>query len=164
MKLLVPVDGSSASVNAVKKSIEIAKKYDFSIKLICIIASDVSRRHRRNEQLWRQVDGSVITGREMTINDDALTNKVQESSDKLLDSIVTELDFGDIKVEKEVLFGEPYVKILEMAKIESFDLIVMSNRGFSDIKHFFLGSVAQRVISEAPCPVLVIHADADVES
>jgi nucleotide-binding universal stress UspA family protein len=161
MKLLVPVDGSSASINAVKKSIEIAKKYDFSIKLICIVASDVSRGHKRNEQLWRQVDGSAITGRPMTIDDDVLTSKLRESSDELLDSIVAELDFGDIKVEKEVSFGEPYVKILETAKDEKFDLIVIGNRGFSKIKSFFLGSVTQRVISEAQCPVLVIHADAE---
>jgi nucleotide-binding universal stress UspA family protein len=37
----------------------------------------------------------------------------------------------------------------------------MGNRGFSKIKRFFVGSVAQRVISEAPCPVLVIHSDSD---
>jgi nucleotide-binding universal stress UspA family protein len=37
----------------------------------------------------------------------------------------------------------------------------MGNRGFSKIKRFFLGSVAQKVISEAPCPVLVIHTEAE---
>lgn len=160
MKLLVPVDGSSSSINAVKKSIEIAKKYDFSIKLISVIGSDVSRRYRRNEQLWRQVDGSIITGRAVAIDDDEFTDKMRESSDELFNSIITELDFGDIKVEKEVLLGEPYAKILETAENENFDLIVMGNRGFSDIKSFFLGSVTQRVTSEAKCPVLVIHTDA----
>lgn len=160
MKLLVPVDGSSSSVNAVKKSVEIAKKYDFSIKLISVIGSDVSRKYRRNEHLWRQVDGSIITGRAVTIDNDEFTNKMRESSDELLNTILSELDFGDIKVEKEVLLGEPYAKILETAENENFDLIVMGNRGFSDIKSFFLGSVTQRVTSEAKCPVLVIHTDA----
>jgi nucleotide-binding universal stress UspA family protein len=161
MKLLVPVDGSLSSVNAVKKSIEIAKKYDFSIKLISVVGSGASRSYRRNEQLWRQVDGSIITGRAVVIDEDEFTNKMRESSDELFKSILTELDFGDIKVETEVLLGEPYVKILETAENENFDLIVMGNRGFSDIKSFFLGSVTQRVTSEAKCPVLVIHTDAE---
>ena len=49
--------------------------------------------------------------------------------------------------------------ILETGKGVKADLIVMGNRGFSKIKRFFVGSVAQRVISEATCPVLVIHTD-----
>ena len=57
--------------------------------------------------------------------------------------------------------GEIYEKILDIAKDENFDLIVMGNRGFSKIKRFFVGSVTQKVISEAPCPVLVIHSDAE---
>jgi nucleotide-binding universal stress UspA family protein len=79
---------------------------------------------------------------------------------RLLDSLTEELDFGDAKIEKAVLVGEPYQMILETAKGISADLIVMGNRGFSKIKRFFVGSVTQRVISEAPCPVLVIHTDA----
>jgi len=78
----------------------------------------------------------------------------------LLDSIISDLDFGSIKVEKEVLAGEPFEQILETAKKENFDLIVIANRGFSSIKQFFTGSVVNRVISEASCPVLVIHSEA----
>jgi nucleotide-binding universal stress UspA family protein len=85
---------------------------------------------------------------------------MREDSVRLLDSLTEELDFGDAKIEKAVLVGEPYHMILETAKGISADLIVMGNRGFSKIKRFFVGSVTQRVISEAPCPVLVIHTEA----
>ncbi|HBV68623.1 MAG TPA: universal stress protein, partial [Clostridiales bacterium] len=40
-----------------------------------------------------------------------------------------------------------------------FDLIVMGNRGLPKFKRFFVGSVTQKVISEAPCPVLVIRSN-----
>ena len=163
MKILTPVDGSKASINAVKKAIEIAGKYDFSIKLVTVITFHESRRDRRNEHLWRQVDGSIISGRSVLVEEDQFTNKLRDTANKLLDSIVASFDFGSIKVEREVLLGEAYEEILEVAKKEKFDLIVMANRGFSSIKHFFTGSVVQRVISEAPCPVLVIHADAESE-
>lgn len=159
MKLLVPVDGSSASINAVKKSIEIAKKYDCSIKLISVVNNNNLSSLRRNESLWRQVDGSMILeNNELAME---LENRIKESSFKLLDSISAMLDFSGIETEKEVLMGEPYIKIIETAKKEKFDLIVMGNRGFSKIKRFFIGSVTQRVISDAPCPVLVIHTEAE---
>lgn len=160
MKLLTPVDGSSASLLAVKKAIEVAAKYDFSIKLITVVSASHSRRDRRDEHLWRQVDGSIITGRPVLLEDDQFTDKMKEKAEALLDSIISDLDFGSIKVEKEVLAGEPFEKILETAKKENFDLIVIANRGFSSIKQFFTGSVVNRVISEASCPVLVIHSEA----
>ena len=161
MKLLVPVDGSDSSINVMKKAIEIAKKYDFSIKLINVVSSDLSRRFKRSEQMWRQVDGSVISGREISLDVDDLTSKMRENSDEMLDTIIKQFDFGDVKVEKEVLFGEPHAEIIEMSEKEKFDLIVMGNRGYSDTKRFFVGSVTQRVISESKCPVLVIHSDSE---
>lgn len=161
MKMLVPVDGSLASVNAVKKSIEIAQKYDFSVKLLYVVSPAVSRTYKRNEQLWRLMDGSMIEGRPLNVSEEELQSILTRSALEILDSTIQKLDFGNIAMEKEVLFGDPYMKILETAEIEKLDLIVMSNRGFSKIRDFFLGSVVQRVISEAKCPVLVVHSEAE---
>lgn len=158
MKLLVPVDGSNASYNAAKKAAEIAKKYGFSIKLITVI--DDAPRRSRSERHWRQFDGSIISGTR-SINNEIIIDEIRRSASWLLDSYIDEIDFGTVNVEKEVLFGEPYEKILEIAEKEKIDLIVMGKRGYSKIKRFFIGSVAQRVISEAPCPVLVIHSEAE---
>jgi len=155
MKILVPIDDSSASIIAVKKAIEIAKKYDFSIKLIYVIEPGDVSSYKRNEKLWHQVDGSIISG----IHESEMSLEVKSA--QLLDVITEKLDFLDIKLEKEVLFGEPHVKILETAKNENFDLIVMCNRSVSKIKQLFLGSVTQKVLSESLCPVLVIHNDLD---
>jgi len=159
MKILVPVDGSNASMHAVKKSIEYAKKFNSSIKLITVVNKDKLIGSERNEKLWRQVDGSSILENNELIKE--VGTRINENAAKMLNSIVQELDFSDIKTEREVLLGEPYEKILETARNENFDLIVMGNRGFSKIKRFFLGSVTQRVISDAPCPVLVIHDDSE---
>ena len=47
--------------------------------------------------------------------------------------------------------------ILDEARKESYDLIVMGKRGLSKITRFFIGSVTQRVLADAPCPVLVVN-------
>lgn len=155
-RILVPVDGSNASISAVKKSIEIGKKYNSTIKLISVVKSTESRKEKRNENLWSAVDGSIIT--ESIELEKKLESKYVENSQMLLEQIVTKLDFNGIRVEKEVLIGEPFEKIVDTAKNGNFDLIVMGNRGFSKVKRFFVGSVTQKVISEAPCPVLVIRS------
>ena len=154
MKLLVPVDGSNASINAVKKSLELARKYNFSIKLISVVAEKNSE-YRRHENAWRGVDGSIISESEDL--EKQLEKKIKENAERLLNAIVSKLDFSGIKVETQVLLGEPYVKILEAAKNDNIEMIVMSNRGFSKVKRFFFVFVTQRVISEAPCPVLVVN-------
>lgn len=159
MKILVPVDGSLASYNAAKKSAEIAKEYDAKVMLLTVIDEDTITSHRRNEKLWRQMDGSVIAGRTRTFDNKEYVAEMREDSEELLDSLTEELDFAGVNVEKAVMIGEPYHMILETAKGISADLIVMGNRGFSKIKRFFVGSVTQRVIAEAPCPVLVIHTE-----
>ncbi len=156
MKLLVPVDGSLASYNAVKEAVKIARTYGFGMKLIHVVDHENLTRHRRNEKLWRQVDGSAITGRTAEMGEDSFTDSLRDNGCELLESILDDLDVTDIKVEKEVLFGEPYRVIIDTAEKEGVDLVVMGNRGFSKIKRFFVGSVTQRVIAEATRPVLVI--------
>lgn len=159
MKLLVPVDGSLASFNAAGKAVEIARNYGFAIKLITVVDHESLTRHRRNEKLWHQVDGSILSGRTIITGEDKYTDNLIEHAEDILDSIASDLDLCDIEIEKEVLLGEPYAEILNAAEKEKADLIVMGNRGFSRIKNFFTGSVTQRVISEAACPVLIIHTD-----
>lgn len=156
MKLLVPVDGSNASIGAVKKALELSKQYNFSIKLISVVAEKNSE-YRRHENAWKGVDGSVIAESEEL--EKQLEKKIKENAERLLNAIISKLDFNGIRVESDVLLGEPYVKILETAKNDKIDMIVMSNRGFSKIKRFFVGSVTQKVIAEAPCPVLVVNTD-----
>lgn len=154
-RLLVPVDGSNASIAAVKKAIEIARNNNSYIKLISVVKSSENKTIERNENLWSAVDGSINSDLDL---EKKLENKYVENSEKLLNQIISRLDFNGIKVEKEVLIGEPYSKIVEHAKNCNFDLIVMGNRGFSKIKRLFVGSVTQRVISEASSPVLVIKS------
>lgn len=61
------------------------------------------------------------------------------------------------RVHSEVQVGEPAEEIVDLAKMEEFDLVVVGSRGLSPVKEILLGSVSQRVLHTSPCPVLVVR-------
>lgn len=54
--------------------------------------------------------------------------------------------------------GKPWQTICDWALENNVDLIIMSTHGYSGLLHMWLGSVAERVVQKAPCPVLVVRA------
>jgi nucleotide-binding universal stress UspA family protein len=59
--------------------------------------------------------------------------------------------------ETFVASGSAALEILNLSAKRGIDLIVMGTHGYKGVKHFFLGSVAERVVRESPVPVLTIH-------
>lgn len=137
MKLLIPIDGSKASLNAFEKAVEIAKNYHFSMKIL-----------------------SVVNVRAVSDDRAELVDIMIKDVNVTMEELVKNTDLTGLEVETEVIYGEAYTTILEVAERDNVDLIVIGNRGQSRIQRFFLGSVANRVIAEAKCPVLVIHTEA----
>ncbi len=60
-------------------------------------------------------------------------------------------------VMTEVQMGRPFIEIIRYAREKKIDLIVLGTHGRSGLKHVLLGSVAERVVRKAPCPVLTIR-------
>jgi nucleotide-binding universal stress UspA family protein len=137
VKLLVPIDGSKASLYAFEKAVEIAKNYHFSMKVLSVV----------NVRAVSDDRADLV---------DLMIKDVNDNMDKLIKST----DLTGIDVKTEVVYGVDYTTILDVAERDNVDLIVIGNRGQSRIERFFLGSVANRVIAESKCPVLVIHTEA----
>jgi nucleotide-binding universal stress UspA family protein len=82
-----------------------------------------------------------------------------EDSRRLLDRFLAE-HFADcidlVEVRQVVEIGTPYKNIVDKAATEAVDMIVISTHGRTGIDHLILGSVAEKVVARAPCPVLVI--------
>jgi len=62
-----------------------------------------------------------------------------------------------IVIDRQIVHGTPFAAIVDLARKEAVDLIVMSTHGRTGLKHALIGSVAERVVRKAPCPVLVVR-------
>ena len=67
------------------------------------------------------------------------------------------LEAGAPRVQTRLLVGPAAPEIVELAAQGGFDLIVMGTRGRRGLSRLFMGSVAERVVRTAPCPVLTVH-------
>ena len=67
-----------------------------------------------------------------------------------------------VNIRTEVDVGVPYKKIVEKAALENTDIIVMSTHGWSGLLHMLVGSVTEKVVNKAGCPVLSIHPNGEV--
>ena len=85
---------------------------------------------------------------------------VTETEKHLPDFLATQQGTSQVPVEFRVLRGDPVGEICEAVKRESADLIVMGSHGRTGLPHVLLGSVAERVVRHAQCPVMVVRLPA----
>lgn len=84
-------------------------------------------------------------------------DKILEQSDERLQPFRSMLAEGGGAFEELIMEGPPGEKICEVARIEKCELIIMGSRGRTDLQGLLLGSVAHRVLHQAPCPVLIVR-------
>lgn len=85
----------------------------------------------------------------------AIASRQQEAQD-IIDSSIKEVGEIPGEVHTEIIEGQIAEKIVDVASIRSNDLIVMGSRGRTGLARAIMGSNSQKVISTAPCPVLVV--------
>ena len=86
-----------------------------------------------------------------------LEEEVSKNTRKFLENVKNRIEKENIECETIVRFdGQPHLPIVEEAKKKNIDLIVMGTLGATGLMKVLMGSVAQRVIGYAPCPVMVI--------
>lgn len=84
--------------------------------------------------------------------------KLEEEAIRHLADVLPER-WKDTRVILATKQGPPFQRIIEYAKEHRTDLIVMGTHGRGMLKHTLLGSVAERVVRKAPCPVLTVRPD-----
>jgi nucleotide-binding universal stress UspA family protein len=147
-KVLVPLDGSEHADKALDCALDLAETYSAEIILLSVI--HVSPIAPIAPPLGIPTSSLInIRNYEKEIEDN-LKRVLSEAVEK------TKKTKPYLKVTTKLVEGRPADKIVETAKEEKVDIIVMGHRGVSGIKKLFLGSVSKQVVDEAPCPVLII--------
>ena len=92
--------------------------------------------------------GDLVTQWIATLNEDA--RRIES------EAIAKYADSG-VVIETKVLEGYPSSSLLDVAKKENADLIVMGSHGRTGLKRLWLGSVAESVVQEATIPILIVR-------
>ncbi|GAB4307188.1 MAG: universal stress protein [Phototrophicales bacterium] len=91
-------------------------------------------------------------------NTDSIKQEMIDHATEYLKQLGAMLRKDGRQIEAEIRVGAPSVGIIEAARDYDVDAIVMSTRGQSDFNRLLIGSVTQKVLSEALCPVVVVPA------
>jgi nucleotide-binding universal stress UspA family protein len=141
--ILVPLDGSSTSEEAL---FEARRLVGEGAKFTLVTAVDVPELPARSFDLY----GGVI------LTDGDTQRQMEEWAKGYLESTAQVLMSDGYKVNKVVVVGEPAKIIGETATMEKVDAIVMTTHGRSGVSRWLFGSVTNKVLSIAACPVLVV--------
>jgi nucleotide-binding universal stress UspA family protein len=86
----------------------------------------------------------------------AITREWRQQARARLAAIRPLAGLGENRITRVVATGVPHSAITEYAAAVHADLIVVGTHGYGPIKHLLLGSVAERVVRQAPCPVMTV--------
>jgi universal stress protein A len=140
-RILAPTDFSELSKQGLTSALELAEAFGAKLLLLHVV-----------EPPPYPVEGIVPSHLGATLLNDL---ERQASSD--LAQMLYEAQGSQVEVARRVVVGIPYRKIVEVAEEEKSDLIVMTTHGRTGLGHLVMGSVAEKIVRTAPCPVLTIR-------
>jgi|WetSurMetagenome_2_1015567.scaffolds.fasta_scaffold25832_3 nucleotide-binding universal stress UspA family protein len=136
-KILVPTDGSDYSIHASEYAIGIAKAHDAQITVVYVI-------------------DEVVIDRFKTFNREDIEKELKADGERYVNYILGLAEKAGVKVYTLIVKGRPFEQIVHLANGLNVDLIVMGTYGQRAAERILIGSVAERVIEYARCPVLVV--------
>jgi nucleotide-binding universal stress UspA family protein len=148
-KIVAATDFSEDSILALDFAEELARK--FSAEIIVLHVDQPLAPVMMTPELGPAMDVGAMS---------RIGEEQRLLAQRELDKIVGKLRDGGLKARSLLRVGSPFLEILHTAQGEGADLIVLGTHGRTGLAHVLMGSVAERVVQKAPCPVLTIrHPD-----
>lgn len=147
-RILVPIDFSEHSKNALAYAITLAKQFHSELHLVYVVETAIYPAEFGFGQ-------SASLGPE-------IEKEFLDRGKKELAKIVQSEIKNQVKSRITVAEGKPAYEILSIARNEHVDLIVIATHGHTGVEHLIFGSTTEKVVRKAPCPVLVVRATAPV--
>lgn len=136
-RILVPTDGSAHTDDALDAASYIAKLTGASITIVNVI------------------DRASVVDMPLESSSDNITAALNREADKVTDYALNWIRVQRIEADRKILSGPPAEAIAKES--ENYDLIVMSSVGKTGLGKYLIGSVAEKVVRLAKCPVTVIR-------
>jgi nucleotide-binding universal stress UspA family protein len=142
---LVPIDFSEYSLHALDYAVELAGKLYARLTLLHVIQS------------------LPVGGADMGVTlPYAYLENLEAELRRSLESYRERITAKGLLSDSVIVHGVPFQEIIETARARQVDLIIMGTHGRTGILHVLLGSVAEKVVRLAPCPVLVTRRPTDI--
>jgi universal stress protein A len=138
-RIVCAVDFSETSVAATEYAIELAIALRAKVRLLHVVQSPA----------YALADGEIVGGRDVAV-------ELGEELRGELERLGKKYAGRGAKIDTQLVEGVPYAEIVRIAKELPADLIVMGTHGRGGLSHLLLGSVAERVVRTAECPVLTV--------
>jgi len=145
-KILVPVDGSRHSHQAVETAVKMAKQMNSRITLINVVNPVASILFASSGEVGRYDDKIA-----------ELSKKMKKESENLISRFVEDLKKQGIEVEGLSLEGYPADLIIKYAEEKPYDLVIMGSVGLGKgAKSLILGSTTNKVMHQLNIPLLIV--------
>jgi nucleotide-binding universal stress UspA family protein len=144
-RILAPVDFSPGSKAALDHALLFADR--FGAKITVLHVWEVPQTLRPDLMVW-------LEGSDRQPVESILSRQTGEEMQTFLGHLPAELR---ARLEPRSEQGNPVRTILHIAEKENFDLLVLGTHGRTGLAHMVMGSVAERVVRQAPCPVLTVR-------
>jgi nucleotide-binding universal stress UspA family protein len=141
-RILVPTDFSEASGCALRYGRALAEAFSASLHVLHVVENLVAHA-------WTaEVYVTALPG---------LLEEVQRDATDRLQRLFSPAEREALRAALAVVVGSPFLEILRYARAHDIDLIVMGTHGRGPVEHMLLGSVAEKVVRKAGCPVLTVR-------
>jgi len=141
-RILVPHDFSETAQAALDYALDLAQKLGAGITVV----------HAYEYPVLAYPEGPALTA--------DLMRQVQTAAGAALDAVVTKSRRPGIAIDSALRQGPPWSEVIAAAKEGKADLVVIGTHGRKGLSRALLGSVAEKVVRTAPCPVLTVHGPA----
>lgn len=143
-RILAPVDFSATSVAALQYAAELARGFNGTVHVL----------HAWQAPVYLRPDLTVWSGEVSATLGDQIRHAAEDAMRDLFEKLGLA---GNKAFTNEVVEGAAFEKILEVAESGKFDLLVLGTHGRTGLTHALLGSVAEKVVRYAKCPVLTVR-------
>lgn len=137
-KILLAVDGSEHALHAARKAAELARRMK-PVEFRIVVTYDTIPMYLGEPNLQAAID-----------------NRMKDAQ-AVLKRATEEVGELPCEIHTELIEGDPAEAIIDVARTRSSDIIVMGSRGLGRLAGLVLGSVSQKVVAHAPCPVLIVR-------